>query len=277
MHKSENPRNVYWIVVIAALGYFVDIYDLILYNVVKAESLKSIGIVGAEFKASEHILFNWQMFGMMLGKDGKPFKTRSGDTVKLTCLLNEAIERAGRLVAAKNPHMPEDELKKVAEVVAIGAVKYADLSKNRTTDYIFNWDSMLALEGNTAPYIQYAWTRAATLIKRAAINENINKNIDENGLTLPLVITDEYEITLAKQLIQFEEAVVCVGNEGMPHIMCGYLYHLAGLFSAFYEHCKILNAATEQIRQSRLKLVLLTARTLKQGLEILGIMTVERM
>ncbi len=217
------------------------------------------------------------MFGMMLGKDGKPFKTRSGDTVKLTCLLNEAIERAGRLVAAKNPHMPEDELKKVAEVVAIGAVKYADLSKNRTTDYIFNWDSMLALEGNTAPYIQYAWTRAATLIKRAAINENINKNIDENGLTLPLVITDEYEITLAKQLIQFEEAVVCVGNEGMPHIMCGYLYHLAGLFSAFYEHCKILNAATEQIRQSRLKLVLLTARTLKQGLEILGIMTVERM
>ncbi|TDB54283.1 arginine--tRNA ligase [Photorhabdus khanii] len=209
------------------------------------------------------------MFGMMLGKDGKPFKTRAGGTIRLTDLLDEAIERADKLIREKNPDMPEDELKKVVEAVGIGAVKYADLSKSRTTDYIFDWDNMLAFEGNTAPYMQYAYTRVASIFKRA--------DIDESSLTLPVILNEDREQALATRLLQFEETIIAVAREGTPHVMCAYLYDLAGLFSGFYEHCQILNAENEELRQSRLKLALLTAKTLKQGLNTLGIETVERM
>lgn len=210
------------------------------------------------------------MFGMMLGKDGKPFKTRAGGTVKLADLLDEALERARRLVAEKNPDMPADELEKLANAVGIGAVKYADLSKNRTTDYIFDWDNMLAFEGNTAPYMQYAYTRVLSVFRKA--------DIDESALAAaPVVITEEREAQLAARLLQFEETLTVVAREGTPHVMCSYLYDLAGLFSGFYEHCPILSAESEETRNSRLKLALLTAKTLKLGLDTLGIETVERM
>jgi len=209
------------------------------------------------------------MFGMMLGKDGKPFKTRAGGTVKLSDLLDEALERARRLVAEKNPDMPADELESLANAVGIGAVKYADLSKNRTTDYIFDWDNMLAFEGNTAPYMQYAYTRVLSIFRKAGIEESM--------LTAPVNITEEREAALAARLLQFEETLTTVAREGTPHVMCAYLYDVAGLFSGFYEHCPILTAETEGVRQSRLKLALLTAKTLKIGLETLGIQTVERM
>ena len=210
------------------------------------------------------------MFGMMLGKDGKPFKTRAGGTVKLADLLDEALERARRLVAEKNPVMPADELEKLANAVGIGAVKYADLSKNRTTDYIFDWDNMLAFEGNTAPYMQYAYTRVLSVFRKA--------DIDESALAAaPVVITEEREAQLAARLLQFEETLTVVAREGTPHVMCSYLYDLAGLFSGFYEHCPILSAESEETRNSRLKLALLTAKTLKLGLDTLGIETVERM
>ena len=210
------------------------------------------------------------MFGMMLGKDGKPFKTRAGGTVKLADLLDEALERARRLVAEKNPDMPADELEKLANAVGIGAVKYADLSKNRTTDYIFDWDNMLAFEGNTAPYMQYAYTRVLSVFRKA--------DIDESALAAaPVVITEEREAQLAARLLQFEETLTVVAREGTPHVMCSYLYDLAGLFSSFYEHCPILSAESEETRNSRLKLALLTAKTLKLGLDTLGIETVERM
>ncbi|MEX5413148.1 arginine--tRNA ligase [Atlantibacter hermannii] len=209
------------------------------------------------------------MFGMMLGKDGKPFKTRAGGTVKLSDLLDEALERARRLVAEKNPDMPADELETLANAVGIGAVKYADLSKNRTTDYIFDWDNMLAFEGNTAPYMQYAYTRVLSIFRKAGIEESM--------LTAPVNITEEREAALAARLLQFEETLTTVAREGTPHVMCAYLYDVAGLFSGFYEHCPVLTADTEGVRQSRLKLALLTAKTLKIGLETLGIQTVERM
>ena len=210
------------------------------------------------------------MFGMMLGKDGKPFKTRAGGTVKLADLLDEALERARRLVAEKNPDMPADELEKLANAVGIGAVKYADLSKNRTTDYIFDWDNMLAFEGNTAPYMQYAYTRVLSVFRKA--------DVDESALAAaPVVITEEREAQLAARLLQFEETLTVVAREGTPHVMCSYLYDLAGLFSGFYEHCPILSAESEETRNSRLKLALLTAKTLKLGLDTLGIETVERM
>ncbi|MDT8700835.1 arginine--tRNA ligase [Kluyvera ascorbata] len=210
------------------------------------------------------------MFGMMLGKDGKPFKTRAGGTVKLADLLDEALERARRLVAEKNPEMPADELEKLANVVGIGAVKYADLSKNRTTDYVFDWDNMLAFEGNTAPYMQYAYTRVLSVFRKAELEESAIINAE-------VTITEDREAQLAARLLQFEETLNVVARDGTPHVMCAYLYDLAGLFSSFYEHCPILSAENESVRNSRLKLALLTAKTLKLGLDTLGIETVERM
>ncbi|MCT8738713.1 arginine--tRNA ligase [Glaesserella parasuis] len=207
-------------------------------------------------------------FGMMLGKDGKPFKTRTGGTVKLADLLDEAVERAEKLIAEKNPDLTASEKQAVVEAVAIGAVKYSDLSKNRTTDYVFDWDNMLSFEGNTAPYMQYAYTRVRSIFSRAGI--------DPNSLTGNIVLTDEKERNLVIKLLQFEEAVTVVAKDGTPHVLCQYLYELAGIFSSFYEAYPILNAE-ESIKQSRLKLAHLTAKTLKQGLDLLGIKTVEKM
>ena len=209
-------------------------------------------------------------FGMMLGKDGKPFKTRSGDTVKLADLLDEAIERAGVLISQKSTALSEQEKADVIEAVGIGSVKYADLSKNRTTDYVFDWDNMLSFEGNTAPYMQYAYTRIRSIFNRSQIALS---EVEQAQLS----ITDEKERALAIKLLQFEEAVQVVGKEGTPHVLCAYLYELAGVFSSFYEHCPILNNDDHQVKLSRLKLALLTERTLKQGLDLLGIKTVEKM
>ncbi|MCM0147372.1 arginine--tRNA ligase [Photobacterium galatheae] len=207
-------------------------------------------------------------FGMMLGKDGRPFKTRAGGTVRLTDLLDEAELRAKALIEEKNPELDAEEKAKIASTVAMAAVKYADLSKHRTTDYVFDWDNMLAFEGNTAPYMQYAYTRVMSVFKRAGLSEN--------ELSHPVVINDEKEQVLLSKLLQFEEAVETVAREGHPHVMCSYLFELAGNFSSFYEACPILNA-DEPVKQSRLKLALLTAKTIKQGLDLLGIETLERM
>lgn len=209
-------------------------------------------------------------FGMMLGKDGKPFKTRSGDTVKLADLLDEAIERAGVLISQKSTALSEQEKADVIEAVGIGSVKYADLSKNRTTDYVFDWDNMLSFEGNTAPYMQYAYTRIRSIFNRSQIALS---EVEQAKLS----ITDEKERALAIKLLQFEEAVQVVGKDGTPHVLCAYLYELAGAFSSFYENCPILNHDDQQVKLSRLKLALLTERTLKQGLDLLGIKTVEKM
>lgn len=223
---------------------------------------RKAGYVPESFSLEHH------NFGMMLGKDGKPFKTRSGDTVKLVDLLDEAEERAEKLIAEKNPNLTACELRDVVEAVAIGSVKYADLAKNRTTDYVFDWDNMLSFEGNTAPYMQYAYTRIRSIFSRA--------EIDPTGLQGEIAITDEKERALAVKLLQFEEAVSTVAKDGTPHVLCQYLYELAGIFSSFYEACPILNAE-ESVKTSRLKLANLTAQTLKQGLALLGIKTVEKM
>lgn len=209
-------------------------------------------------------------FGMMLGKDGKPFKTRTGGTVKLADLLDEAIERATVLINEKNTNLSDDEKAAVIEAVGIGSVKYADLSKNRTTDYVFDWDNMLSFEGNTAPYMQYAYTRIRSIFNKADVNPTA---LAEAKIQL----SDEKERALAIKLLQFEEAVQTVGKEGTPHVLCAYLYELAGVFSSFYEHCPILNSEDESVKLSRLKLASLTEKTLKQGLALLGIKTIEKM
>lgn len=211
----------------------------------------------------EHIAF-----GTVMGQDGKPFKTRSGGTAKLSALLDEGEKRAYELVKSKNPELSEAELREIGRVVGISAIKYADLSKSRTSDYIFNWDQMLAFEGNTAPYMLYAYSRVMSVFRKA--------QIEPSTLTGEIVLSETAERYLALKLAQFEEVVRAVAGECYPHFLCSYLYDLAGLFMSFYEACPILNADA-RLKNSRLMLSWLTARTLKQGLELLGIQTLERM
>lgn len=215
---------------------------------------------------SDDISLEHLPFGTMMGQDGKPFKTRTGGTVKLVDLLNEAEERAYALVAEKNPDLSEEEKKDIAHKVGIGAVKYADLSKNRTSDYIFNWDTMLSFEGNTAPYLQYAYTRIRSIFRKV-------DNFDESA-KLQLLLPEEQQ--LAVKLLQMEEAIEQLAKDAMPNVLCNYLYELASNFMSFYEACPILKAPTE-LRNSRLKQAKLTADVLKTGLDLLGIEVLERM
>ncbi|WP_294963404.1 arginine--tRNA ligase [uncultured Gilliamella sp.] len=234
------------------------------------QHLEQVWLIAHKAKyVPESLKLEHHMFGMMLGKDGKPFKTRSGDTVKLNDLLDEATERATALIRAKNPELTNKELAQIVDAVAIGAVKYADLSKNRTTDYVFDWDNMLSFEGNTAPYLQYAYTRVLSIFKKAGITDD--------DLTGTVSLASDKERALATRLIQFDETIATVAAEGTPHVLCAYLYDIATLFSSFYENCPILTAENDNLKMSRLKLASLTAKTLKIGLEMLGIKTVEKM
>ena len=208
-------------------------------------------------------------FGTMNGPDGRPFKTRDGGTVKLIDLLDEAEQRAYTLVRDKNPELDDPALRTIAHAVGIGAVKYADLSKNRSSDYIFNFEQMLSFEGNTAPYLLYAYTRVASVFRKAGLDM-----ADVNG---DFLLQEEAEQALAARLVQFGEVLESVAEKGLPHLLCTYLYDVAGLFSTFYEHCPILSGDNEALKQSRLKLAALTARTLKQGMELLGLSPLERM
>ncbi|WP_110455683.1 arginine--tRNA ligase [Shewanella algidipiscicola] len=207
-------------------------------------------------------------FGTMNGEDGRPFKTRSGGVVKLVDLLSEAETRALELVRSKNPDMDQAELEQIAKVVGISSVKYADLSKNRTSDYIFSFEQMLSFEGNTAPYLLYAYTRIAGIFKRAA-------DVDLSDASITLEHDKEKE--LGTKLAQFGEVLNRMVDKGQPHALCGYLFELAGAFSSFYEACPVLAADSEAEKKSRLLLSQLTANTLKQGLDLLGIDTLERM
>ena len=199
-------------------------------------------------------------FGTMMGKDGKPFKTRSGDTVKLVDLLDEAVERATKLVKDKNPELSDLDAVKIGETVGIGAVKYADLSKNRTSDYVFDWDNMLSFEGNTAPYLQYAYTRVQSVFKK----------VGDWNVQAALKLEQPLEQQLAVELLKFEDVLQSVAETSFPHYLANYLYQLATLFSRFYEACPILKAEGD-VRDSRLKLAQLTGETLKMGLDLLGI------
>ena len=211
-------------------------------------------------------------FGTMMGADGKPFKTRSGGTVKLADLLNEAIERATVLVAEKNrdSDISADELAEIARKVGIGAVKYADLSKTRTNDYIFDWDSMLSFEGNTAPYLQYAYTRIVSIFRRA--------DIELNSFAAAIAVELPQERALALHLLGFEDLLAQVAKECYPHLLCNYLYELASLFMSFYEAAPMLKeGVAPAVKASRLALAKRSADTLALGLELLGIETMQRM
>jgi len=242
--------------------YFVDQRQALHFNQV-FEVARRAGFVGHPMRM-EHM-----GFGTMNGADGRPFKTRDGGTVKLVDLLQEAKERAYALVKEKNTDLDEQALRQIGEVVGIGAVKYADLSKHRTSDYSFNFELMLNFDGNTAPYLLYAYTRVASIFRK------LGKQFED--IEGQIVLQAPQEQDLGARLAQFGEVLNSVADKGTPHVLCAYLYDIAGLFSSFYENCPILAAETPEQQQSRLRLAALTGRTLKQGLELLGLETLERM
>ncbi|HEY2952275.1 MAG TPA: arginine--tRNA ligase, partial [Verrucomicrobiae bacterium] len=230
-------------------------------------------------------------FGSILGDDGRPFKTRSGDTVKLADLLDEAQERAFKVVREKNSDLPESQCREIARLVGLGAIKYADLLPNRQSDYVFSWDRMLALQGNTAPYLQYAYARIRSIFRKdnagpaslqpqgtpAAPNAALEMRPPQPFGTVeaPLLLAPE-EIALARHLLNFGLVLEVVAEEYRPNFLCNYLYELAGHFARFYENCPVLKAEPAE-RASRLALCDLTGRVLKQGLEVLGIETLDQM
>jgi arginyl-tRNA synthetase len=214
-------------------------------------------------------------FGSVLGENGKPLKTREGENVKLKELLDEAIQRAKQIVEEKNPDLPPDKKEQIAKAVGIGAVKYADYSNNRTSDYVFSFDKMLAMEGNTAPYMQYAYARVQS-IKDKGKERGIDVTKEMAGLKA-LSLTEPAELDLAKHLIRYGEAIEAAAADYRPNYLTAYLYELAQKFSVFYTNCPVLDAGPDK-RPTRLLLCDLTAKTIGHGLsELLGIEVVEQM
>ena len=260
---------------LAALRYRTNFLkaDRILYFIDARQSLHMNQVFTLARKANfvpDSIALEHHAFGTMMGPDGKPFKTRSGGTVKLAEVLDEAVERAAALIAEKDPDLTEEEKVDVAQKVGIGAVKYADLSKTRTNDYIFNWESMLSFEGNTAPYLQYAYARIQSIFRKA--------EIDATTLECSIQLKQEQEKALALKLLQLPEVLEQVTREAYPHVLCAYLYDVASLFMKFYEACPILKDDVDsETRTSRLGIAQVTAQTLKTGLDLLGIETMNKM
>ena len=218
--------------------------------------------------APDNVSLEHVPFGTMMGDDGTPFKTRTGGTVKLMDLLDEAEARAMAMVTEKNPDLSDEQRGDIARVVGIGAVKYADLAHNRTSDYVFSWDKMLSLEGNTAPYMQYAYARVRSIFRKS--------DTDDANLTGHISHTEPAERTLAVKLLQLPETLDTVADQCLPNVLCAYHYELAVAFSGFYENCPVLKAGAP-VRTSRLLLCKLTASTIRHGLSLLGIQTVEQM
>ncbi|MGB8370348.1 MAG: arginine--tRNA ligase [Limisphaerales bacterium] len=230
------------------------------------EDHSSVGSAGKMPVARSEVKLAHVWFGSILGEDGKPFKTRSGGTVKLADLLDEAEERAFKIVSEKNPDLPEAQRREIARVVGLGAVKYADLLPNRQSDYVFSWDKMLALQGNTAPYLQYAYSRIKSIFRKSEIRNPKSE----------FFLAAAEEIALARHLLNFGLTLDAVAEEYRPNFLCNYLHELAAKFTSFYENCPVLKA-DDVSRASRLALCDLTARVLKQGLDVLGIETIEQM
>jgi len=214
-------------------------------------------------------------FGRVLGEDGRPLKTRSGENVKLKELLDEAIERAKTVVEEKNPDLPPERKAEIATAVGIGAVKYADYANNRTSDYVFSFEKMLAMDGNTAPYMQYAYARIKS-IERKAESKGVHIQEELHNIA-SLDLSEPSELDLGKHLARYGEAIVSAAADYRPNYLTAYLYELAQKFSAFYTNCPVLDAPREK-RPTRLLLCDLTAKTIRHGLsKLLGIAVVDQM
>jgi arginyl-tRNA synthetase len=206
----------------------------------------------------------------VLGPDRKMFKTRSGESIKLQSLITEAVQLGTAKVEEKSPDLPAAEQQAVGRMIGIGAIKYADLSTDRVKDYVFDWDRMLAFEGNTAPYLQYAHARIRSIFRRTEVDPASVRGV------VPVLGTPQ-ERALAVRLLGFDAAVADTAERYVPHRLCTYLFELAQDFTSFYDACPVMRAETEELRRSRLALCDLTARVLADGLGLLGIDAPERM
>jgi arginyl-tRNA synthetase len=217
-------------------------------------------------------------FGTVMGEDGKPYKTRSGDTVGLESLLDEAVAKAYAVVCANDdakpagPELGEAERKRIADVVGHAAIKYADLSQNRTSDYIFSFDKMVALEGNTATYMQYSYARTQSIFAKGNIDLGVLR-----GSSDPIILGHPMERALGQQILRLAEALADTVSDFRPNQLTAYLYELAGRFSEFYHQCPVLTADSDTLRASRLRLCDLSGRTIRLGLSLLGIQVVDKM
>ena len=239
-----------------------------------AATARRWGFTRTEFK---HVAF-----GTVMGEDRRPFKTRSGDTIGLESLLDEAVERAAKIVADNDDAKPDGpelgaaERAEIAEAVGLGAVKYADLAHNRESDYVFSWEKMLATTGNTATYMQYAHARVCGIFRRGGVDrEESRGRFVASGAAVP--VADPAERAMALQLCRFAEAVRESVDDYRPNVLTDYLFETAKAFSAFFEACPVLKAETDELRDGRLALCDLTARVMAKGLELLGIRVVDRM
>jgi arginyl-tRNA synthetase len=309
--QKQDGGYLYSTTDLAALNYRVHTLhaDKIIYVVDNRQAFhfRQLFILG---KKAGFALPNTELthsgFGTMMNEDGRPFKTRDGGTVKLTDLIDEAISRALVIVNERNADWTDADKTKLASMIAISAIKYADLSKHRTSDYIFSFDKMLAFDGNTAPYLLYAYTRIQSILRKAIVNGQdiatqtlklkgtneqqqcepevgkmhnhaTEQNLEFSADTINIVITTTPEHKLALHLAKFADTLQMATAECHPHYVCQYLYSLAGLFMQFYELCPILKADTKEQQQSRLALATVTAKILHDGLSVLGIETVDRM
>ena len=247
--------------------------DILLYVIDSRQSLHLKQLFATVKKAkivSETTHLEHVAFGTMLGTDNKPFKTRSGDTVKLTSLIDEAVSRAKEVVSRRNRDWDQASIDKLAEVLGVASVKYADLSKNRICDYVFNLDQMLSFEGNTAPYLLYAYVRINSIFRKLGLS--MGDYLEGRRV----VINSVEERTLAIHLVRFIDTVMLATKESYPHYICNYIYELAVIFMRFYENCPIIKASQE-IKDSRLTLIATTSAVLKNALDLLGIVITESM
>ncbi|HEY1600342.1 MAG TPA: arginine--tRNA ligase [Pirellulales bacterium] len=253
--------------------------DAMLYVVDHRQSLHFEQLFATAKKwGFDKVQFAHLSFGTVLGDDGRPFKTRSGDTVGLEGLLDEAVERAYRIVCENDDSKPDgrelsdDTRRSIAQTVGIAALKYADLSQNRTSDYTFSYDKMLAMNGNTATYMQYAYARVRSIFRRGGIDiESLRAR------RVPFLLGTPAERALGVEILRFAEALDAVLVDYRPNQLTVYLFELANRYSSFFDQCPVLKADSDDLRSSRLLLCDLTARTLKQGLALLGIDIVEQM
>jgi arginyl-tRNA synthetase len=274
--RKKDGAFLYGTTDLATIQYRLEHFkpDAILYVVDFRQSLhfehlfKTVRLMGIENLELTHV-----QFGTVLGEDGKPFKTRSGDTVGLNGLLDEAENRAfGIVQTSGKSNFSEKELRETARRIGIGAIIYADLSQNRESDYVFSYDKMLAMTGNTATYMQYAFARVRSIFSKGNIDVT-----EIRSRTDALTLTEPAERALALELLKFGEAVEFALRDYRPNVLTVYLFELANRYSTFFEQCQVLKAENEQVRTNRLLLCDLTARTLQKGLELLGIETVDRM
>lgn len=270
--QKQDGAFLYATTDLATIKYRAETFhpDRIIYVVDNRQQLHFKQLFAAARRCGYTIAFEHVGFGTILGEDGKPIKTREGEPIKLEAVLNEAEDRTRTIARDKNPSLADAELNRIARVVGIGAVKYADLMQNRTADYQFSWDKLLALDGNTAPYLQYVYARIRSIFRKGDL---------ENWRPTPgmeVRLQELEELDLAKQMIRFGAVLLDVERTYKPHILASFLYELATKFNLFYQARPVLKAP-DDIRPTRLLLCDLTTRYIKTGLELLGIETLETM